>query len=408
MTCFRYLARDASGVLQRGRLEADSPGALGGWLRASGLHVIDIRPIASAGASVRTRAWLPRPAVDRSEILLFSLQFQAICQARVPLAPGLRAVTGQLRDRALRRSLQRISADLDAGLGLADALAHHPHCFSALYVAMVRLGEQTGRLPLALKRLIGYLKHEQATRRRLIKAIAYPLCVLFAMVAALGVFMSAVIPGFAELFARFDAPLPLATRVLVAVAGFWGEVWQVAVSGLTLGVLAWGGASAHPAAALLRDRLRLRLPVLGRLRLLAAQARFARCLAMARAAGVAMPQTLELAALAADNRHVALRIRRMREALMQGRTLAQAASGSGVLGALSVQMLQVGEDSGRLDGLIEDLAEHQELELAQRLASVTGTLGPALTLVLSLLVLVVALGVVLPVWELTSVVTARR
>jgi MSHA biogenesis protein MshG len=408
MTRFRYRARAADGALRNGLGEAQSAGALGGRLREAGLHPIDIRPATRQAARAQPRGWLPQPAPERDALLLFTLQFQAICQARVPLVPGLQAVTAALRDRVLRRSLRRVSTDLDAGVGLADALARHPHCFSAPYVAMVRLGEQTGRLPLALKRLIGYLKHEQATRRQLLKATAYPLGVLVGVLVALGVFMSAVIPGFAEVFARFDAPLPLATRVLIAAAAFWAAAWEPVLGAATLGVLAWGAAGAHPAAARLRDRLRLRLPIVGRLRLLAAQARFARCLAMARGAGVAMPQTLELAALAADNRHVASRIHAMRTALLQGRTLAQAAGASGVLGPLSVQMLQVGEDSGRLDALIDELAEHQELALAQRLASVTGTLGPLLTFALALLVLVVALGVVLPVWELNSVVTARR
>lgn len=408
MIAYHYRARDGAGVLHRGSGVAGSAGALSSALRADGLQPITIRRRLLVDALGQLNAERPRRRVRRDHILLFAIQLQAMCEACVPLAGGLRALTAETTDPALRHSLLQVGQDLDAGRGLADALARHPHCFDALFVAMTRLGEETGQLARALTRLIRYSRQEQATRRQLVKASLYPLCVLAGVTIAMAIFMTAVIPGFAAVFERFDAPLPLATQVLVAVSTAVTDHWAALTALCVLLLGSWQAATLHPTTAQWRDRLRLQVPIAGPLRLLAAQSRVARCLAMARGAGVSLPQTLDLAALTADNRHLAARLRGMRTALLHGRTLSDAAAASGVLGGVSLQMLRAGEDSGRLDALIEELANYQETELEQRLATLSGAIGPVLTLGLSLLTLVVALGVVLPIWELNTVVSGRR
>lgn len=398
MPRFEYTGRDPAGARVTGALDAGSLDAAVDQLFEQGITPLDVSERAVATAGLRRRLRLDRPR--REDIILFTRQMYTLTRSGVPLIRGLTRLAESTRNPVLAAAIGEIIDDLEAGRELSGALARHPRLFSPLYVSMVRVGESSGRMEEAFQRVFEYLESEKGTVDRVKAAVRYPALVVIAIVVAVFVLMTWVIPTFARVFERFDAALPLATRVLIGVSGFFAEYWPVL---LGLAALGWLGGRAWKRTEhgrLTWDRNKLRVPVIGSIVLRATLARFARAFSMAHRSGVPILETMSVIAAAVDNAWITRKVLEMRAGLERGEALSRTAMRAGVFTPLVVQMLAIGEETGRIEDMIDEVAEFYEREVEYDVRNLSTLIEPVLTIGIGLLVFLLALGVFLPMWEL--------
>jgi MSHA biogenesis protein MshG len=286
-------------------------------------------------------------------------------------------------------------------------MAQHPKVFSSLYVNTVRIGENTGRLDEAFARLADYLDRERDTRSRIKSALRYPSFVLLAIGIAIGVINVVVIPQFAQIFARAHVDLPLPTKIIVGTSTFFVAWWPLLLAiaiGAAAGFRVWVKTEA---GAYQWDRWKLRIPIIGDIIHRATLGRFARGFSMSLAAGVPLSQALSIMAQAVDNEYVGERIRHIRNGVERGETLTRTATATGMFTPLVLQMMAVGEETGAIDTLLAEVAGFYEREVDYDIKNLSQTIEPLLIAVLAGFVLLFALGVFLPLWDLAGVKMQR-
>ncbi|MFO1328150.1 MAG: type II secretion system F family protein [Rubrivivax sp.] len=411
MQLFAYTGRAASGPV-RGEIEGTSPGAVAELLSARGITPLQIgvaapgRTREAAGASAPAPAsgpsWM-QPRVKPVDLMLFSRQLHTLLRSSVPILRALAGLHDSTASVPMREALFGVRRSLESGIELSMSFAQHPRVFDAFYVAMVRVGEMTGRLEEVFLRLFKHLEFEQFMAQQVKTALRYPAFVITAMVAAIGVINLMVVPAFANVFKQFGAQLPWATRVLVASSEFtmaWG--WAV-LSALAGGWFAYRRWAATPAGRLRRDEWLLRLPLAGKIVRKATLARLARSFALALKSGVPIEQALTISAATVDNSFIARKVEEMREAVERGETILRAAAAAGVFTPVVLQMIGVGEETGSVDELMDEVAELYTNDVQYELKTLSSQIEPLLVVILGVLVLILALGVFLPVWDLGRV-----
>lgn len=401
MSRYRYRARHPSGRLEQGEREAANAEALAEQLLSAGLAPLEIQANESAAAPLSLR-W-PQRRPQPAEISLFARQMYALTKAGVPILRSLDQLAESARNPLLAEALREIIRDLEAGRDLAGALARHPRIFSPLFINMVRVGEQSGRLEEAFLRMHQYLESDRETVKQIKAALRYPSFVLIAMAVALFILMVYVIPVFEGLFARFDLELPLPTRILIGVSNVMVAWWWLLVLAAVLGV---GGFMAFVRTARGRywwDRTRLRLPLVGDIILRASLGRFARAFAMALRSGVPLIQALNAVSRAIDNTFLEQRVLSMREGIARGDSIGRTAAATGVFTPLVLQMFAVGDETGQVDDMMQEVAEFYQSEVDYDVRRIGEIIQPLVIVVMGVLVLILALGVFLPMWDMARI-----
>ncbi len=340
------------------------------------------------------------PGVD--DLILFARQMYALIKAGVPMTRAFQGLMDGAVNPRMKSALGRIAADLQGGRNLSAALAEHPRIFGRLFPRIIHIGEETGRLEESFRQLSLYLEVDKENRRRIREAMRYPLFVLLALFAALLVITWFVIPAFAGLFVKFGSDLPMMTRLLLGTSRFVQEHGPVLLMGLSLTVYGFVLFIRQPGGRLWWDGVRLRIPLVGSIVHHSTLARFARAFAMGSRSGLTAVQTLTATAEAVDNVYLERRIRQMREGVERGEGLTRSAHGSGLLPPLMLQMMAVGEESGDLAGMMSEVADFLEREVAYETRALSAAIEPILITFVAILVLVLALGVFLPLWDLGS------
>lgn len=404
MTIYRYRGRGSRGDLLEGSLDAGSAEAVARQLMNSGITPIDIREERQQEDAFAALKRLRGPvSPDISELVLLSRQLYTLTKAGVPLGQALAGLARSSRNAELRSVLESVKASVEAGRELSAALAQHPEVFTSIYVNTVKIGENTGRLEDVFLRLSEYLERERDTRSRIKAALRYPSFVLVAIAIAIGVINVMVIPQFSRIFERAKVELPLATRIIVGTSEFFVAWWPALV------ILAAGGAlmfrvwRSTPEGTYRWDGIKLRLPIVGSIIYRATLGRFARGFSMALAAGVPLAQALSVMSQAVDNEFVGERIRNIRSGIERGDSLTRTATATGMFTPLVLQMLSVGEDAGAIDTLLVEVAEYYEREVDYDIKNLSQALEPVLIIVLAAFVLLFALGVFLPLWDMAQV-----
>jgi MSHA biogenesis protein MshG len=402
-TTFAWRGRHANGEPASGRSEAHDAAAVADQLRAAGVVPVAIEPVAAEAVAAPTGWQLPgRNRVTDEDLMLLSRQLAALHKAGVPLLRSLAGLQASTPNPALIALLADLRNSLDQGRELAAAMARHPAVFSTFYISIIRVGEMTGRLTEAFARVADHLESELDMRARIRAALRYPILVLGAIAIAMVVINLFVIPTFAEVFAGFKAELPVMTRLLLGVSGFtvaWWPLLLAGVAGAVWGLRRW---LAQPAGRMTWDRWKLRLPVAGVVVSKATLARFARSFAMASGSGVPITSTLSVVAQTVDNAFVGARIEQMREGVER------CATASGVFSPVVLQMIAVGEETGELDALLTEVADLYERETDHAIKGLSASIEPLLLTIVGAMVLVLALGVFLPLWNLGQVAGAGR
>ncbi|PZP61748.1 MAG: MSHA biogenesis protein MshG [Azospira oryzae] len=409
MSFFAYRGRNAAGEAVQGVLEGADAGAVAAQLFVSGVTPVDIVPT-DAPRSERGRqrlAGFTRDRVRHIDLVLFSRQMFTLLKAGVPIMQALAGLQESTDNRAFRAVLKRIREHLDAGRELSVALARQQPVFSPFYVAMVQVGERTGRLEEVFLRLFHHLEFQKFMREQVKSALRYPLFVLAAMAIALTIINVFVIPAFAKVYAGFKAELPTLTRFLIGFSDFMVSHWPWLLGGAIVAALAFQSLVRTPQGRHGWDRAKLGIPIAGKIVHKATMARFARSLSLALRSGVPVVQGLTLVAQVVDNDYVAGRVEKMRSSVERGESVLRAAIQAGIFTPVVLQMIKVGEDSGALDDLLQEIADMYQREVEYELKTLSAQIEPILIVGLGVLVLVLALGVFLPLWDLGAAALSR-
>ncbi|HEY4080285.1 MAG TPA: type II secretion system F family protein [Burkholderiaceae bacterium] len=407
MPQFVYTARFGD-RLHEGVQEAVSASAVASLLRSRGLIPLSILNSGEAPATPVKgllegfEQWrLPRVAV--LELMLFSRQLHTLLRSGVPMLRALAALQESSPQERMRQTLQALRQNLESGIDFASSLALHPKIFDNFYSALVRVGELTGRLDEVLLRLTEHLEFEHLMKQQVKAAVRYPLFVLVVMAAAVAVINVFVIPAFAQVFSSFGATLPWATRVLVAASNFTLHFgWLLALLAAAAVVL-WRQWIATPTGRLCWDRNKLRLPLAGKIIQKAALARLARSLSLALRSGVPTGQALTVVGGTVENSYIQAKVERMRESVEHGESMLRAAAASNVFTPVVLQMIAVGDETGALDELLDEVGQLYAGEVQYELKTLGQQIEPILIIFLGVLLLILALGVFLPVWDLGRV-----
>jgi MSHA biogenesis protein MshG len=405
MARFHYRGRSERGDAVHGVLEAVSADAVAAQLMTGGIIPIEIteaRERRDLLQELRRRLGGGIPGL--AELILFSRQMHTLMRAGVPIIRALNGLAETYQNPVFKEALADVVENLESGRDLSGSLARHPRVFSSLFVSLVQVGENTGRLDEAFLQLAAYLEMEKETRDRIKAALRYPTIVIVAIAAALAIINLKVIPVFARVYSGFGAKLPWATQVLIATSNFTVAYWPYLFALL---ILSYAGTRfyVHTDEGRYRwDKLKLRIPVVGSIILRATLARFARAFSMASRSGVPLIQALTVVALAVDNEYVGDRVRSMRNGVERGESLTRTAATTGLFTPLVLQMLAVGEETGAVDEMLEQVGDFYEREVDYDLKNLSDAIEPILILGIGAIVLVLALGVFLPMWDLASAV----
>jgi MSHA biogenesis protein MshG len=402
---FTYKGREPGGVLVDGTIDANDARTAATMLMTRKITPVDITELsAKKQESVDMGFLVPQVSID--DLVIFARQMYSLAKAGIPI---IRAVTGlaNTNSKRMRYALNDVIDQLERGRNLSSSFAQHPKIFNQLFVSVIHVGENTGRLDDAFMQLAEYLQREQDTRKQIKAATRYPMFVIFALAVALIVMNILVIPVFAGMFEKFDAELPAMTRLLIGMSDLFVTSWWVMI---IVGMVCFFITRRYLDTKQGRykwDKLHLRLPLIGSIVERSLLGRFARSFSMMLRAGVPLTAALNLVSEAVDNSYMSKAVIDMRLRIEKGESLSRVALASGLFTPLVMQMINVGEETGRVDELLSEVAEFYEREVEYDLKSLTSKIEPILIAIVASMVLVLALGIFTPMWDMMGVVQGK-
>ena len=406
MGSFAYKGRDSQGNAVNGVVEAASELAAAEQLMRRGVMPTELKAGKAKAAGIDWSLLL-EGSVKLEELVVFSRQMYALTRAGIPILRAIAGLEESAHGKPLKRALHALGEDPGNGRPLSSSMQAHPKVFNSLFVAIIHVGENTGQLEEAFLQLANYFDLELETRKRIKTAMRYPSFVMIAIGIAMVILNIMVIPVFAGMFAKFGVELPLATRILLATSHFFVHYWWLLLAILAGMVFGWRRWVASPQGKLTWHRWQLRLPRVGTIIERSLAAGFARSFSMMLKAGVPLNTALTLVADAVDNAYMAGQIRDMRAGIERGESLLRTAGASGLFTPLVMQMIAVGEETGQVDELLHEAAEYYEREVDYDLKSLTARIEPILIGIVAVMVLVLALGIFTPMWDMMRAVRGQ-
>lgn len=401
---FQYKGRSSRGDLMTGVIDAPSIDAVATQLLNSNIIPIDIAArVAGENPFQALQDWLNARSPTLTDLILFSRQMHSLMRAGVPIIRAMTGIIEATKNLRLKRVFRDIQTQIESGRELSSAFARYPEIFTPLYISMIRVGEGTGNLDAAFLRISEYLELEKDTRERVKSALRYPAMVIVAMGIALTIINLVVIPAFSKVFERAHAELPIYTRILVATSNFFVDYWLLMGIGLVLLITGLSYYVKTERGRYTWGKYKLRIPLVGDILLRATLGRFSRAFAMSLAAGVPLVQALTVVSRAVDNDYVGDHILNMRNGIERGESITRTAAATSMFTPLVLQMLFVGEETGQVDEMMEEVAGFYEREVDYDIKNLSGTIEPLMIVIIGAMVLVLALGVFLPMWDLASV-----
>jgi MSHA biogenesis protein MshG len=401
MAQFEYVCRDSAGASVRGLLDASTEEQAASELEKSGMTPISIQLFEAASvAAFDWQRWFA-PKIKLEDLILFSRQMYSLSKAGIPMIHALSGLADSTVNPTLEKVIREVQSNLESGQALSMAMGKQ-QAFSELYIAIIHVGENSGRLDEAFAQIGAYLELERETLKRIKSATRYPMFVIIAMTIGLLIINVFVIPAFSGVFEKLGADLPWQTQVLVGLSnfilGYWYVLLFLVLSTTTL-LRLWLDTEG---GRLTWDRWKLKLPVIGSLFERIHLGRFCRSFSMILKSGLPLVQGLQIVSQAVGNDHMARLIRDMRGFIERGGSLFQSATQSDLFTPLVLQMISVGEETGAMDEMLAEAAEFYEQEVDYDLKGLADAIEPILIMGIGAMILVLALGVFLPLWDLSS------
>ena len=402
MAEYNYTARDANGSAISGIVSANSEAAAADLLRQRSVIPLTIKPNLSRANKDGALDQIFIKSVSLTELIIFSRQMYSLMKAGIPIIRAIEGLAESTSSKRLQQVLKEVVTQLESGHNLSTALAEHPKVFSRLMISIVHVGENTGRLDDAFLQLAFYFEREQDTRKQIKQATRYPMFVIFALFIAMFILNLAVIPQFANMFARFNAELPWSTKALLASSRFFINFWPLILLAITLGFFGIRYYIKTAAGSIKWGHWKLNIPIIGDIIYRATLGRFSRSFGMMLQAGVPLISALTLVAEAVDNDYLGGKIRDMRRNIERGESLYRVSQQSGMFPALVLQMIAVGEETGAMDTMLTEVAGFYEREVEFDLKSLTAKIEPILIAIVAGMVLILALGIFTPMWDMLN------
>ena len=404
MPMFDYKGRNPNGEMVTGQLEAMNEGGVGDLLMRRSIMPIEIKPAKADKSDGIDFNNLFVPKVTMDDLLIFSRQMHALTKAGIPIIRALLGLAENTTSVKLKKALFDVASQLERGRTLSAAMSAHPKVFNRLLASIIHVGENTGKLDEAFVQITDYFEKEQETRKQIKQATGYPKMVLIAITAALFLLNIKVIPVFATMFSKMGAELPLMTRMLLTSSEFFVNYWLHLLVAIGGGIFAIKRYVGTEAGRLKWDRYQLRMPLIGDILERAVLGRFARSFAMMLRSGVPLTNALTLVSDAVDNTYLAAKIIDMRVTIERGESLLRASNRSEMFTPLVLQMIAVGEETGQVEDLLTEVANYYEREVDFDLKNLTAKIEPILIAVVAGMVLVLALGIFTPMWDMMGAV----
>jgi len=401
MATFNYRGRIADKQSVEGTIESASMDEAILQLMGKGITLVDIYPAAQKNVlKALLNMRIERQHVKLQELIIFCRQMYTLVKAGISIVVAIRRLGEISRNTLFIETLQGIEKGLLAGQSLAVCLRHYPNVFTPLFMELVQVGEESGHLEDSFQQVGNYLQLEFDTIRRVKSTVRYPLMVIFAISAAIFIVNIFVVPNFAKLYGSFHTQLPMITKVLIGFSGFMVADWLYIIIGIILTVLFIRSYLSTINGKLAWDRYQLRLPIVGGILERIMLSRFARTLAIVFRAGISLDRGIRLLSGAVGNMYAKERILVMQTKIENGEKLSQAAAETGMFSPLVLQMIAVGEETGAMDVMLDQVAGFYESEVDYDLDSLSAKIEPILLLVVAGMVLFLALAVFLPLWDI--------
>ncbi|MCW5939768.1 MAG: type II secretion system F family protein [Fimbriimonadaceae bacterium] len=395
MPVYSYTFKDAAGGLQKGTAEADSEEALRNRFGEQGLEIVEVTLLKKSGKSAVKRTG----KVKLGNLAVFCRQFSTMVDAGVSLVRCLDVLSRQSQDPKLKRILIDIGERVEGGESLSRAMQRHPRTFNNLFVGLIRAGEVGGVLEETLQRLAGFLESDVALRRKVKSALTYPTLV---MIAALGIvifLVSWVVPQFAQLFKDIglkDDEFPAMTKFLIDLSGNFQKNWLIILITVVVATVGWRLFVSTRFGRRTADRVKLILPVFGKLHHKVCMARFSRTMGTLLTSGVPILQAMETVAGTVGNSIMSDAVLDARARIREGDRIGDPLEDSKMFPPMVVHMIGVGEESGSLDYMLQKIADFYEAEVEAALASLTAALEPVLIVFLGFIVGFIVIAMFLP------------
>ncbi|MBA3581095.1 MAG: type II secretion system F family protein [Gammaproteobacteria bacterium] len=405
MPKYLYNGRTQAGEAVQGSLDASAVDSAANMLIQNGVFPISIelhieKP--DAWKDIKRKMGWDLPSDD--DIILFSRQCHAIQKAGIPIIRGFRLLAESARNPRFAETISQVADDLETGRELSTSMARHPKTFGPLYINMIRVGETTGRLEDVFLQMHDYLESDRETLRQIKQALRYPMFVMMTMAVAFVIVMTFVIPKFAGFYGANGLELPLPTKIIMGISGFMVNYWWLMLLTIISAVVSFKRHIETDEGLLWWDKTKLQFPKIGDIVLRATLARFARTLALALNAGVPILQAITVTAYAVGNEYISRKIIAMRDAIERGEPITRTARKSGVFTGLALQMLAVGEETGRLDDMLKEVSGFYEREVEYDVKHINSLIEPILVICMAALVLLLMLGILLPMWNVVDMV----
>lgn len=408
MPRFAYQGRDKAGKVTTGIIDGVNESAVATELMREGTTPISIVPYVEKEAVFsKLKLFLNMDAPSVQDLSFLTRQMHSLVKAGVPIVRAVHVVQESCKNYKLKVALSDVLATLESGQSLGSALRKHPHVFPTLMTALVNVGENTGSLEEVFSQLSVHFERDIRTRNQIKAAIRYPVIVVMVISLAIVVINILVIPAFAKFFDQFHAQLPLPTRILIGMSNFFVNYWGVLL-GILLGIIF--GVHTYICSTKGRrqwDTLKLKIPMIGGILQRAMLGRFARSFALSMRTGVPLLESIGMIARATDNVYVSEQILLMRNYIEHGESLTIAASKSEMFTPLILQMLGIGEETGEIDKLLDEVADYYEQEVDYDVKQLGDAIEPILIIMIGGMVLLLALGIFLPMWDIWKVALGK-
>ncbi len=402
---FLYKARRDTGEAVEGIFEASTREAVAARLQAQNAIPISIVKKEEDKKNLVTyiKEWFSPKSIPLTELAMFSRQMHSLTKAGVPLTKAIQGLIETSNRELFKQVLRDILDALAAGNDLASSFSRHPHIFNSLYISIVHVGENSGRLDESFLQISKYIELEEENINRVKSATRYPIIVMSVLVIAFVVINMVVIPKLSSLFKRFsNDELPFFTQVLIGTSDFMVNYWYILFAITLLAFFALRNYIQTKEGRLFWDEKKLKMPLFGSIIYRSLLARFCRAFSMMSKSGIAVTNTLSIVAYVVNNHFVGKKILQMRASVERGENLTQTATRSEMFSPLVLQMLSVGENTGLIDEMLEEIAEFYEREVDYDLKRIGDYIEPIMIVIVGIMVMILALGVFMPIWELAG------
>lgn len=394
MAQFKYKAKNQEGRILEGTLEAENEDQARSVLRGRRFTVLELGKASGRGFFRRG------PKVKNSDIVIFSRQLATMQAAGLPLVQAIGIIAEQATSKGLKTVLTQVREDVSSGGNFSEALAKHPSAFTSLYVNMVKAGETGGNLDVILERLSTYLEKAQALKSKIVGAMMYPAVIICVMMGVLVFLMVAVVPTFKDVFKSFNAELPIFTRILINISDTLQTKYIQLIGAVGGCIAGFTALKRTEYGSKLIDTVSLKLPVFGSLLRRMAVARFSRTLGTLQRSGVPILDGMDIVAKTAGNKVIENAIFKARASIREGEGISGPLRAVGVFPPMVIQMVNAGEETGKLDEMLVRIADFYDQEVDTAVESMMKLIEPLTMVVLGVTVALIVLGMYLPMFQM--------